>query len=158
MQILFDIYDATGGLTVGDTEVVVAFDTARYLNSYTSLSSGEMTVKLPPSRVIPPECHDMLLTAKIGYYVSSGSARSITKAWIEVDTGGGYAVIPGTDCFAYDRNNSARWSSTVTMTSYQIDKQNSGTVKFRIRTQRVDGSNTITTLASASNFVCIMNV
>jgi len=154
---LFDVYDATGGVTVGDTEVVVAFDTARFLSNHCTLSSGEITVQLPSSKIIPPADYDLLLMAKITNNVSSGNSRSMSKAWIEVDTGGGYTAIPGVDGYMYNRTAGNGWGTVLLMTTYQINKIENGTRKFRIRTQRAAGTNTIVTLANASNFVCTIH-
>lgn len=157
MNILFDVYDSVGDVPV-DSETVILFNMPRFLNRGVSLLSGEINLSPSLSRFMPPYSYTLLLLAKVSLDVSSGNNRTQSKAWIEVDIGLGYEVVPGTDGYMYNRTAGAGFGSATINTTYQISKIIDGVVKFRIRAQKLEGSNDLITLAQASNFIGMIDL
>ena len=89
------------------------------------------------------------ISYRVSTSISSGSNRSISSAWIEVDTGSGFAEIDGTRVFMYNRSAGSGENTGTANFVYLI---NAGDV-FRIRVERISGSDTITTVADGSEFV-----
>jgi len=156
MNILFDVYDSSGGLAV-DTTTVITYDTTRFLLSNVSLSSGEIQIKLPESKIIPPDNYVFLLLAKVTLDVSNGNNRTQSKAWIEADTGSDFQIIPGTINYMYNREKNSGWDSASINSTFQIEKTVKGSIKFRVLAEKVNGSNSLITVADASNFIGIIN-
>jgi len=153
MDILFDVYDSVGNVSI-DSGATVLFDRARTLYEGVILSSGEISLSFPIARVMPPYSRLLYLNAKITTDVSSGNNRSLSKTWVEVDSGSGFEIVPGTDGYIYNRTIDAGLGSALINTSYTINKL-IRTVKFRIRVQRTVGTNSLITAANASNFICM---
>jgi len=157
MNILFDVYDSVGGVSI-DAATVIPFDQTRIMVNDASLSSGEIIISPANFRFIPPSIYTLLLIGKVTVDVSSGNSRTQSKAWIEVDTGSGYEVVPGTDGYMYNRTADSGFGSTTITTSYHISKCANLTMKFRIRAQRLVGTNDLVTLAQASNFIGMVDL
>lgn len=151
MNILFDVYDNLGGVTVGDTAVTVGLNTTKVMNSLCSLGSNEITKSAASSIIQPYSDYSIYLSAKITVNATSGNDRSQSKSWIEMDSGSGYEVIPGTYCYGYNRNNAEGYCSMVMNTTVVVNKKSPS--KFRLRVQRSSGTNTIQTVADASSFI-----
>lgn len=157
MDILFDVYDSTGGVAV-DSETVIPFDQERKLKNGTTLSSGEITVSPVNFCIRPPDSYTLLLIGKVTLDVSSGNSRTQSKAWIEVDEGSGFYVVPGTDGYMYNRTTDSGFGSTTINTTYSVKKSAGLTMKFRIRAQKLVGTNDLVTLAGASNFIGMVDL
>jgi len=156
-DVLFDIYDSAGGVVVGDTPTIVNFDSSRYIDSHSSLDSGEISVTPPTSRIMPPDYYVLLMMCKVTLAVSSGSSRTQTKAWIEYDNGGGFVPIPGIEGYMYNRTLDAGWGTVNLNTTFQKHKRDVDRTTFRVMVQRVSGSSTIITQANASNILCLIH-
>ncbi len=161
-EILFDVFDGTGGVVVGDTAVTVPFDTVRYVNAHSSLVDGEVYVEPPTSKIIPPDHYVLLVISNVTLYVTSGTSRSQCKLWLEYDnspsdTPPAYTIVPGTDYYTYNRILNAGWDSVTISATFKKAKELTTPTSFRVRAQRVAGTNTIETLANASSIMCTVN-
>lgn len=134
MDVLFDVYDATGSLEVGDTEVTIGFDSVRHMHGDASLSDGIVTATLPVSQIVPPDHYTLLVFARVSIRLTSGSSRTQSKAWIEYDMGSGYVAVPGGDSYAYHRNTSAGYGSHAMCATIHIAKSNRNPIKLRAST------------------------
>lgn len=158
MNVLFDVYDSIGGVEVGDSDVTVVFDTTRHLNDHASLEEGEINLQLPSSIVTPPTYNTILFFSRASIYVSSGTNRSQSKSWIEIDTGSGYELVAGSESYGYNRTSTGGYSTIAMCTTVHLDKTITIPVKFRIRAKRISGSNTLNTVAVGSTLTGIMDM
>ncbi len=156
MDVLFDVYDSVGGVDV-DSAVTVLFDTSRYICNNVSLLSGEINILPNSHSIIPPDNDILLLMAKVTIDAVSGNNQTQAKIWLEVDTGSGYVVVPGTDSYSYSISNSVGHGTAIINTTYQISKLNKIICKFRVRAEKSVGNNSLSTLAQASNFIGLIN-
>lgn len=158
MNVLFDVYDSSGSLTVGDSDVTVNYNATRYMSSFATLNNGEISLRIPSSRLTPPDYYTILIRAGVSLDISSGTSRSQCKIYLEADTGSGYSTVPGTFCYTYNRTSGAGYSSAALMTTFHINKNLMTPIKFRVRAVRVTGSSTISTVANASSLIGIQDV
>lgn len=81
-------YDTTGLVSVDSTGVVVAIDTeVKSVGGVFSLSAGALTITKTATFALNWD-----ITIE-----ETASARNSFDAWLEVDTGGGFAKVTGTD-------------------------------------------------------------
>lgn len=157
MRVLFDLYDSIGGLSIENSDITVGYDTARYAVDSVSVDDGEVSLRMPASKLAPPDHYTLLIRASVTTNISSGTSRSQCKIHLESDTGSGFSDVPGTFCYTYNRNSGSGFGSAVIMTTFHINKSLLIPIKFRVRAVRISGSSTITTVAEASNFIGIQD-
>jgi hypothetical protein len=58
----------------------------------------------------------------------------------------------------YNRTATAGFGSTTIISSYCIEKSANLTIKFRVRAQKLSGTNDLVTLAQASNFIGMVDL
>ncbi|MEM6505315.1 MAG: DUF2793 domain-containing protein [Planctomycetota bacterium] len=136
---VFDAYDATGGQTFTTAEITLNLDTVRKNSDANlfSLASDELTIN---------EAGTYIFIFRVSTDVSTGNARSASKCWIETDTGGGFATVAGSEGFMYNRTSSLG-DNTATV---QLALDAAAGDKFRIRANRVNGTDTIATKDNGS--------
>ena len=89
--------------------------------------------------------------------VSSGSVRTQSKAWMEMDIGSGYQIISGTDSYGYNRTSGAGFSTNPIHAVVHIQKSLTS-AKIRIRAKRITGSSSLVSMANASSFTGIIDL
>jgi hypothetical protein len=139
-----DVYDNAGGQTFTTGTITLNLDTTR-INTDTSvynLSGDVLTVN---------SAIRGLIQFRVSTDVSSGTARSISYAWLERDTGSGYSEVDGSRVYMYNRSTA---SGENTGTASLILSVSAGD-KFRIRVARLAGSDTIRTIADASGLMIV---
>lgn len=154
MKFLFDVYDSAGGLNI-DTVGTVVFDTARYLIGECSLDSGEITVNPISTVILPDNNYLVFISSRVSTDISTGTNRSDSKIWLEMDTGSGFSVIEGTYAYIYNRTSGQGKGSAAICTTVEVPKLTS--FKIRVRAQRESGSSNIQTMAGASNLIGFIN-
>jgi hypothetical protein len=136
------IYDSVGGQTFTTTDTTINYDqTRRNSNSGAdfTVSTGEVTVNTDDHYMI-------MYTISIENTNGNANSRSISTGWLEVDTGSGFAEIPGTRGYAYHRNSAGSGGNVVGAVIYEAFV---GDV-IRVRAVRQDGSGTLSTISNAS--------
>lgn len=114
-------YDNTGGQVVSSaSDITVNLDTTLTNNDtgIFSLASDEVTVN---------QTGVFLFGIASSASTNSGT-RSTFKIWLEVDTGGGYALVPGSSCTAYTRMSGLAGGAATSVTLSVTTGD-----KFRIR-------------------------
>lgn len=134
--------DAAGSGNVAANPVTVVFDTVKFNDSNWSLTNGELTALTSDS---------YLLIANIGTYGISGTSRSGTDAFLEVDTGSGFTEVADTRALMYNRgagygDDSCTISCPISATAGH---------KYRIRCVRSHGSDTMGLRPGASRITII---
>ena len=138
------VYDTSGGLNINTVgTVVLDTEAAASDSSVYTLLSGEFTFDIAMTPA--------LISYSCSTDVSSGTARSSSYSWLEIDTGGGYAEIAGTRGFMYNRITSAGENTA----SKTITRQINAGDKIRMRAARLSGTDTIITKALGSNLTVI---
>lgn len=135
--VYFNAYDNTGGQTF--TTGTVTLNLSERINSgQFTLASDEIT--------IDSDITNVLVTIGVSTEINSGSARSTSRFFLEVDTGSGFAEIAGTRGYMYNRTagNAAATGHTNAVLSF-----NAGDI-IRIRVERYTGGDTITTIGNGS--------
>lgn len=141
---VFSAYDSNGGQAFSSGTITVTYDSNFLATPDFSLAGGEVT-----------HLADAVETYIVAYSVSteidSGSSRSCSFAWMELDTGSGYAEIAGTRVFMYNRvaGNAA---NTGTAAFVLTLAQNH---KVRVRAARYTGTDTMRTIANGSQLLIL---
>lgn len=130
----FDAYDNAGGQAVNGSAITLNIDTIRRNNANYTLSSDEITINSDGTYEIRYE----------GTVVNATGTIGDTRFYLEVDTGGGFALEDGSECRAYNRDttNAGTCGRSVVM-----DLTNGDIVRIRA----IAGSGTGTTLADSSS-------
>ena len=133
-----DVFDNTGGQDITGSTITVNIDTERTNTDGAkfSLANDEVTVNVTAV---------FEFALRVSTYISTGT-NSSTYAWLEVDTGGGFVVVDGTQCFM---SNAIAVGGHDTGVARGIISVTSGD-KFRLRCARKAGTGTCTTLADGS--------
>jgi hypothetical protein len=129
-------YDSSGAQTFTGT-IVANLDATHAEDDIYSLASDEITIN---------DNGMFEITMDVSTGISSGSARSVSSAVLERDTGGGFEDVAGTKCFMYNRQSSRAENTGSTSVVLQV---NAGT-KFRIGVSRLSGSDTIKMVADGT--------
>jgi hypothetical protein len=140
----FEAYNTVTTTGFSTSAATVLLDQTR-INSAPSLFSfvnSELTVN---------SSINALISYRVSTEISSGSARSTSFAWIELDTGSGFAEVEGSRAFMYNRTLD---SSANTGSSNILLNLNAGD-KIRLRVQRQDGSDTLNTIIQGCNLSVI---
>lgn len=123
-------YQAAAGVSgVADTATTLSLSNTQ-INSdgaVFSLATNEVTVNKTAHFQVTAEC----------YFNNTSTSRSEYSKWLEKDSGGGYAEVPGTRFATYQRGYDSGHSASMTT----IISVASGD-KFRLRVQRTDGGAT----------------
>jgi len=139
-----DVYDNAGGQTFTSGTITLNLDTTR-INTDTSvynLTSDVLTVN---------SAIRGLIQFRVSTDVSSGTARSISFAYLERDTGSGYSEVDGSRVYMYNRSSN---QGENTGTASVILSVGAGD-KFRIRVARLAGTDTISTIADGSGLMIV---
>lgn len=141
-KIGFNAYDNAGGATYSSNTITVGLDTVRKNTGEFSLVSDVVTVNYTGVFII---------TYDVSTDISSGSSRSVSIAWLELDNGLGFTEIDGTRGFMYNRTvgNAAQSCSRTLM----LDVTSGD--KFRIRATRYTGNDTMLTIPDGSGITFI---
>lgn len=86
------------------------------------------------------------ITATYGFDVTFGTSRSIGRGFLEIDTGSGFAAMLATLTNQYNRTLAAGEGSGSRTTRRYFNKGD----KIRMRLQRIAGSSTVSTNATAN--------
>ena len=142
MATAFDVYDTTGGQSfTGAT--VVNLDTTRTdepsASSPFSLSADAVTVSTPGV---------FLITGRVSAAYSSGvTSGEVFKAYLHVDTGGGFALVTGTDCYGAPTGNTSEPDTA----SFTVILSVADGDIFKLLVDRIGSTNTYVTTADASS-------
>jgi hypothetical protein len=134
---VWEAYDNTGGQDISST-VTVNLDQERQTNSNYTLTSDEVAVG-------SAGVYETTFTCSID--VTSGSGNSTGKCWIETDTGSGFSVVDGTECYTYN-NDSTQGENSCTRTVV-LDLSSGDDV--RLRAERNAGTDTLETITDGSS-------
>jgi hypothetical protein len=138
-----DVYDATGGTNVTSVDTVI-LDTERINTASSIFTLSTNTVEINAD-----------ITASVIYRVSTdvstGTNRSLTTAWLEIDTGAGFSEVAGSRVYMYNRQATAGGN---TGTAALILSLNTGDI-LRIRCQRIQGTDTTVTIANGSSLTIV---
>mgnify|MGYP000504184901 CR=1 FL=1 len=134
----FEAYDNTGGQSfTTSSSIVLNLDAVRVNTGDFSLSSNEVTV-------MKSGLYNIVF--RVSTDISSGSARSTSGCFLELNTGTGFSEVIGSRGYMYNRTvGNAANTGTVNIT-LQLAQMN----KLRIGIFRFTGSDTITTLINGS--------
>jgi hypothetical protein len=133
----FNAYDNTGNVTFTTTPVTVAFDTVTINDGEWSLANGEVTAL---------DTNTYLFIVDVGTSGSTGTGRSGCIAYLELDSGGGYAEIDGTRCSMYNRGNTYGFQNASICTPISVTNGD----KFKVSVVRNHGTDTLKTYADSS--------
>lgn len=137
------VYDATGGTDISGGATDIPFDTEVYKDSdWFTFSATSAVITILKAGVY-----------RVSYYVgtdvSSGSARSSSRADLYKDAGGGYAIIGGTKGLMYNRQATNGEDSC----GMSILHSFSANDLIKIQAQRIAGTDTVVTVADASGLL-----
>jgi hypothetical protein len=136
----FEAYDSAGGLDVTSV-ATVQFATQIVAHPPFSYATGTGILTIQRTGLYK-------IIVDIGTDVTSGSGRSGCHAFIDLDTGGGYAEVAGTRTYTYSRSNLAgEDNASVT----RIISLTDGDL-LRIRAAREHGTDTTVMKVDASRF------
>ncbi len=129
---IYDIYDSAGGQTITASAITIALNTVRSLSDTYSFnnSSGELEF------ITANQCW-------VSYRVSAddtSNSRSVTRCFMEIDTGSGFSEVAGSRTYLYNRTTTAGENSAHAMMLIDADAGD----KVRVRASRETGSNNIT--------------
>lgn len=136
--VAFDVYDNAGGqTTTSSTGTVVNLDTVRKNTGEFSLSSDVITINSEGTYFI---------VYRVSTDISTGTDRSASSCWLELNTGSGFSEIDGSRAFMYNREVI---EGDNTGTGHCILDLVSGN-SIRLLFSRIDGNSTIRTIADGS--------
>lgn len=138
----FDAYDSIGGQTF-TTETITLNLTQRENSGEFTLSSNEITINQDLEKV--------MLVVSTSTDIFTGAARSVSRSFVEIDTGGGYAELAGMRSFMYNRTSG---KGAATGSSQGVFSFTAGD-KIRIRLNRFTDGDTITTISNSSRVTII---
>lgn len=140
---VFDAYDHAGGTSVvAGAAVPLSVErqkTSDFTHS-TSTSNSEVTIAVAGQYIVH---------AEVTTDVTSGSSRSDSSMWLELDTGSGFAEVEGTRGEMYNRQATQGASSASCTAILNLDAGD----KLRIYCQRNSGSNTVVLHADGSRLI-----
>jgi hypothetical protein len=135
-----ELYNSVTTTGFNSSAVTVLLDQTR-INSSPSLfnvSSSEVTIN---------GSINAFISFRVSTEITTGTSRSTSFAWIELDTGSGFVEVEGSRTFMYNRTDGA---SVNTGSGNILLDLNSGD-KIRLRVQRQDGSDTLNTVINGCN-------
>ena len=137
-----DLYDSSGGTPIPASWTDVPWDSQRKLDSpYThSTPSAEVTIA---------EDGTYGIWVRVSTGVTSGTDRSESAIRIMLDAGSGYAEVPGTQGFLYNRTAAEGYASAP---SYLVLDLSAGD-KLKVQAQRTGGAASLALLADGSSIL-----
>jgi hypothetical protein len=140
---VFDGYDAAGGTSIVGG-VAVPLDTERKKTTdfthSTSTANSEVTVAVAGQYVVHMQ---------VNTQITASTARSGSLCWLELDSGSGFAKVPGTDSIMYNRETTEGGTTGAASVVLDLDVGD----KLRVWAQRNSGTATIYLLAGGSRLV-----
>jgi len=133
-DVLFSCYASTAQ-TFTNSRISIALNTTDISSTFASLSSNEITINKNIT---------LLVGVSLNVDVDSGTTRSGSTAYLQLDSGSGYADVNNFEISMYHRTeNNGRLSGSHI---YPIKFQTGD--KIRVQIIRYNGSNTLTTIAN----------
>lgn len=145
--VYFDAYDTTGNATITNVSSTLVFDTIRYVSG-----GGSPAFSMASGVVTSAVDIDMaLIIFRLGVFCDDAvDTRLEAHTFLEIDTGGGYATIPGSWSYGYTRyfssNPRSGNSGTVSML-YPISNGD----KIRVRKEKTPNAPSCKTEADCSS-------
>lgn len=139
--VIFDVYN-NGAIQTFTNTITLALDTVRE-------NSGDFT--LTSSTITSVTAGTYLLIYRVSTDIASGSARSCSRALLELDTGSGFSEVIGSRGYMYNRDSS---NADNTCTVSLILNLNVGDA-LRIRVNRESGSDTINVIQQGSGVTIV---
>lgn len=135
------VYDATGGQSfTGNTTINLDTTQTNTEGTLFSLASDVVTVAF-----------DGVVYLSYELALGESGNRTESRSWIEVDTGGGFAAITGSQSWAYHRNTNQ--GSTTASGSFIINVSDGDS--FRLRATRSSGGGTLVTQAQSARLTLL---
>jgi hypothetical protein len=136
----FDYYDSTGGVDISSGLTTILFDSIRSnCDTFSfSASSGVITSNVSGR---------FWVGFDVTTQISSGTNRSTSYAQLEINTGSGFTLVPGTYGGMYNRTNGADINSASRRARLDLNPGD----EVRVRAARLAGSSTIVTAANGSS-------
>jgi hypothetical protein len=142
-NISLDVYDSNGGqTTTSATGIVVNLDSGRIV------TEGFTFDPLLSEATIASE-GNFIVAFRASTAISSGSSRSTSKVWLELDTGSGFTEVDGATAYMYNRTSGAADNSGSGFASLFLSVGD----KLRLKVARTAGSDTIELLPNGSSLV-----
>ena len=135
----FDGYDSAGDTDVSSGWTDVPLGTKRVTTSGFTHTPGDAEITFVNDGTY-------IVVARLTTYVSSGTSRSESELKLQIDTGGGYADVPGTTGINYNRTADQGAATSTVMLVLGV----SAGTKLKMQGRRVDGGSTVQTLANGS--------
>ncbi len=137
---VFDVFDNTGGQTFTTTAITINLDTTRRSSTnYTLSTNDDVTINSDGTYQVTFSC---------GIATNTNNTNSITRCWLEEDTGGGFGEIDGTSCFTYSRTSGTAGNASCGRT---IVRNLQDTNLLRVRAVRYSGNGTMRTVEDSSS-------
>ena len=136
----FDVYDNTGGQTFTTGTITVNLDTTR-------LDSGDGAFTLASDEVTINKEGTYVITYRVSLEVVGSNTRSGGRAWLEIDTGGGFSEVDGSRAYTYNRQQGDSENTAVAMVILDLNVGD----ELRVRAARQHGSGTLSTIADSSS-------
>ena len=134
---IYSIYPSVAQIFT-DTRITIEFDTERNTDSKFSVLAGEITFN-------QPDIYFLAIT--VSNDISTGTARSGSDSFVQLDTGSGYNDIPNIGLFQYHRTATVGKDTASIIIPISV---NAG-YKIRVQTVRYGGADTLTTIPSGCN-------
>ena len=130
--VAFSGYDSAGGTSIvgGWTDVPLDSERKKTSDFAHTTPSAEVTVNRDDTFII---------AATVATEITTGTSRSDSEMRVQIDTGGGYVTVPGTQLVIYNRNSS-QGKGAVTKV-FVIDLSTGDKVKVQAR--RLSGGSTV---------------
>lgn len=138
----FSAYDSAGGTAIGVTNTPIPLG-ARYIitSAFThTLGMPEVTIN---------EDGVYLVIAHAGIEKTTGTARSSSEAWLELDTGSGFVPIVGTFAYGYHRNSANSEDTSATGLYLNLAAGD----RLRLVGRLLSGSGPLATIAGGSRLL-----
>ena len=136
----FDVYDNTGGQTFTTGTITVNLDTTR-------LDSGDGAFTLASDVVTINKDATYVITYRVSVEVVGSNNRSGGRAWLEIDTGGGFSEVDGSRAYTYNRQQGDSENTAVAMVILDLNVGD----ELRVRAARQHGTATLSTIADSSS-------
>ena len=136
--VAFSGYDSAGGTSIvgGWTDVPLDSERKKTSDFAHTTPSAEVTVNRDDTFII---------AATVATEITTGTSRSDSEMRVQIDTGGGYVTVPGTQLVIYNRN-AAQGKGAVAKV-FVIDLSTGDKVKVQAR--RLSGGSTVTLRAGS---------
>jgi len=128
----FSGYDSSGGTNIVSGWTDVPLDSERKKTS-------DFAHTAPSAEVTVSRDDTFIIAATVATDITTGTSRSDSEMRVQIDTGGGYTTVPGTQLVIYNRNSS-QGKGAVTKV-FVIDLSSGDRVKVQAR--RLSGGSTI---------------